>query len=189
MSEGADRAAAAALRRAGAADAGAIAALHAESWRRHYRGAYSDAFLDGDVLEDRLVVWRERLAAEEDARVTIIAEAGAPVGFVNAYLAADPRSGTLVENLHVARDVQRGGLGRRLMAAVAEVCCSRARGEGMYLWVLEQNAPAQAFYEAIGGRPGESARVEPPGGVPGRLYGSPRKLRYVWPAPLTLRRE
>ena len=30
-------------------DANAIAALHADSWRRHYRGAYSDAFLDGDV--------------------------------------------------------------------------------------------------------------------------------------------
>src|SRR6188768_3459087 len=44
------------LRPATAGDAGQIAALHADSWRRHYRGAYSDAFLDGDVLTDRLRV-------------------------------------------------------------------------------------------------------------------------------------
>jgi hypothetical protein len=37
------------FRAAGQDDAHAIAELHADSWRRHYRGAYSDAFLDGDV--------------------------------------------------------------------------------------------------------------------------------------------
>ena len=31
-------------------DIEAIAALHTDSWRRHYRGAYSDAFLDGDII-------------------------------------------------------------------------------------------------------------------------------------------
>lgn len=30
-------------------DAAAVAALHAASWQRHYRGAFSDAFLDGEV--------------------------------------------------------------------------------------------------------------------------------------------
>jgi GNAT superfamily N-acetyltransferase len=40
------------FRLAGPPDADAIAALHADSWRRHYRGAYSDAFLDGDVGAD-----------------------------------------------------------------------------------------------------------------------------------------
>ena len=43
-------------------DAAEIAALHAESWRRHYRGAYSDSFLDGDVGEDRLAEWTGRFA-------------------------------------------------------------------------------------------------------------------------------
>src|SRR2546430_14764213 len=49
-------------RAAGAADADAVAALHADSWRRHYRGAYSDGFLDGDVLADRRAGWAARLA-------------------------------------------------------------------------------------------------------------------------------
>ena len=33
-------------RAAGPDDAPAIATLHADSWRRHYRGAFADAFLD-----------------------------------------------------------------------------------------------------------------------------------------------
>ena len=49
------------FRLAGPADAGAVAKLHAESWRHHYRGAYSHAFLDGDVVADRLAVWTDRL--------------------------------------------------------------------------------------------------------------------------------
>ena len=51
----------------------------------------------------------------------------------------------------------------------------------MYLWVLEQNNAAQAFYAAQGGRSAERAFVQSPGGLPGRLNGSPAKLRYVWP--------
>ena len=38
------------FRPADADDAAAVAGLHADSWRRHYRGAFSDAFLDGDVV-------------------------------------------------------------------------------------------------------------------------------------------
>jgi len=38
-------------------DVEAIAALHADSWRRNYRGAYLDSYLDGDVVTDRLRVW------------------------------------------------------------------------------------------------------------------------------------
>ena len=37
------------FRAAGPGDANAIAGLHADSWQRHYRGAFSDAFLDHDV--------------------------------------------------------------------------------------------------------------------------------------------
>jgi hypothetical protein len=51
----------------------------------------------------------------------------------------------------------------------------------MYLWVLEQNTAARAFYAAHGGRSAERGFVESPGGVPGRLNGRPAKLRYAWP--------
>jgi hypothetical protein len=37
------------FRAAGRQDETAVAALHASSWQRHYRGAFSDAFLEDDV--------------------------------------------------------------------------------------------------------------------------------------------
>ena len=40
------------LRTAGPADADRVAGLHVASWRRHYRGAYADSFLDSDVVDD-----------------------------------------------------------------------------------------------------------------------------------------
>ena len=40
----------------------AVATLHAESWRAHYRGAYRDEYLDGEVVQARIRVWKERLS-------------------------------------------------------------------------------------------------------------------------------
>ncbi|MDQ3147017.1 MAG: hypothetical protein M3R01_08840 [Actinomycetota bacterium] len=42
--------------------------------RRHYRGAYSDAYLDGDVLADRLAVWTGRLTQPVPSHCTIVAD-------------------------------------------------------------------------------------------------------------------
>jgi ribosomal protein S18 acetylase RimI-like enzyme len=80
----------------------------------------------------------------------------------------------------------RGGVGSRLLALTAEVVIRRSEPSGLYLWVLEQNAAAQAFYEACGGTRVDRALVLPPGGVPSRLDGSPAGLRYVWPEPAVL---
>ena len=55
------------FRLAGPADAKAVANLHADSWRRYYRGAYSDGFLDDDVVADRLAVWSGRAAGARSA--------------------------------------------------------------------------------------------------------------------------
>lgn len=71
-----------------------MASLHALSWRLHYRGAYSDEFLDGDVETDRLVVWTGRLEGPDDGRATILAEDdGALVGFVHVAFGDDPEWG------------------------------------------------------------------------------------------------
>ena len=53
------------FRAAGRDDARAVAELHADSWRRHYRAAYSDAFLDGDVVGYLLPLWTDRLGATQ----------------------------------------------------------------------------------------------------------------------------
>jgi ribosomal protein S18 acetylase RimI-like enzyme len=158
------------LRVAGRSDAAEIAALHADSWRRHYRGAYSDAFLDGDVQADRHAVWTEQVWARDSRYHTIFDE--------------DPTWGALLDNLHVAHGQKRRGVGRQLMRLTARAVVER--GTGLYLWVLEQNVDGQSFYEALGAKRLEEAPVTPPGGVAGRLRGSPLKLRYAWADPAIL---
>ena len=166
---------------AGAGDAERIAGLHADSWRRHYRGAYADAFLDGDVLADRRAVWSARLAAPAGTE-TVVAEADDRlIGFGHVVFDDDPRWGSLVDNLHVVRDRHRGGIGTGLLARCADAVARKARGAGMYLWVLEQNTAARAFYRVRGATAVETAPVGPPAGDPAFLHGAPRKLRMAWP--------
>ncbi len=174
------------FRRAGAADAEAVAKLHADSWRRHYRGAYSDAFLDGDVLADRLAVWTARLSEPDPRRFTILAVDGAVVGFANTVLDEDPAWGGLLDNLHVADQHRRRGIGSRLLALTAEAVIARRETAGLYLWVLEQNVDAQAFYESLGARREGREPVSAPGGIATRIVGSPAKLRYAWREPALL---
>lgn len=174
------------FRRAGPQDAGSIAALHADSWRRHYRGAYSGAFLEGDVEADRRTVWSDRLGNEDGGTATVVAEQdGRLAGFVHVVFDDDPEWGALIDNLHVTYARKRSGIGTRLMAEAAGAVAERGPG-GLFLWVLEQNVAAQAFYDARGGRRADRREVSPPGGVPGRLNGSPHALRYVWPDPARL---
>ena len=176
-----------ALREADRSDAQAVAMLHVDSWRRHYRGAYADAYLDGDVVSDRLRVWSERLAADDHTTATIVAEQGTMlVGFAHVQFEADPRWGALLDNLHVAKDVHRQGVGTRLVRAAAASVTARPVLTGLFLWVLEQNVAAQAFYDAVGGRRVDLAHAGAPLGDPANLVGTPRKLRYVWPDPRDL---
>ena len=175
------------IRRGGFGDVEAVAGLHADSWRRHYRGAYADAFLDGDIGADRLELWSERLTTDDDgSTVTLLAEDdGGFVGFVHVVFDADPRWGSLVDNLHVVWARKRAGIGSRLLSAAAGDVVRHGDG-GLYLWVLEQNTAAQAFYEARGRRRADHRPVPPPGGHAERLHGSPTGLRYVWPDPAVL---
>lgn len=162
-------------------DIEAIAALHADSWRRHYRGDFSDEYLDGDVLDDRRAVWTGRLTAPDDADHTMVAEAdGTIVGFAHTILDDDPMDGALVDNLHVAHDAKRGGVGSRLMAHAASAVMTRGEIKGLYLLVLESNTAAQAFYTARGGECTGREVSEAPGG--GTVVG----LRYVWRDPTIL---
>jgi ribosomal protein S18 acetylase RimI-like enzyme len=168
-------------------DADAIAALHADSWRRNYRGAYADSYLDGDVLDDRRAVWAARLAADAADRRTIVAESeGRIAGFAYVALDEHPIWGALLDNLHVAHDRRRQGIGAVLMDRVARAVVEARPGSRLFLWVLEQNRPAQAFYESLGGRCVERELAHHTGDDPSHLAGTPSGLRYVWFEPALL---
>ena len=175
------------IRLAGAADASHIAKLHADSWRRHYRGAYSNRYLNGDLDADRLTIWTERLNGHSAEHFTLLAEhQHRPVGFVHVALDADPSWGALVDNLHVTYLVQRSGIGTLLLDRAARIIIERRPDSGIYLWVLEQNEPAQAFYVSRGGRLRDRDLASPPGGDPRNLNGAPAKIRIAWSDPASL---
>jgi GNAT superfamily N-acetyltransferase len=176
-------------------DAAAIAALHADSWQRHYRGAFSDNFLDGEVTGFLLAQWTTRFAAPDPLARTILAEFRlggdadsdrALVGVAHTVLDDHPVWGALLDNLHVAHGLQRQGVGTRLMSLTARAVLAARPGSGLYLWVLEQNASARVFYEARGGTCVETRDVRPPADDPTRLNGRPKGLRYAWPDPARL---
>ena len=163
------------FREATAADALAVARLHAESWRTHYRGAYRDAYLDGDVVEDRLRVWQERLSTPAPNQFVVLAEDHDDlIGFACVYGGADPTWGSLLDNLHVRPGHQRRGVGAGLLAEVAAWCRANHPECGLYLWVLVQNQQAQRFYRRLGASDQGGELSEPPGG--GRIHGR----RYAW---------
>lgn len=173
-------------------DAEAVAALHTDSWRRHYRGAYSDAFLDEEAPEYLGRLWTERLAEPGPQACTLLAESvdenegvgggeGGLVGLAHTILDQDPRWGAFVDNLHVRYAVKRQGTGSRLLALTAQSVRRQSSTWGLHLWVLEQNTAARAFYAAQGGKRVERAAVPPPGGDPARLNGRPFGLRIAWP--------
>ena len=163
-------------RRATPCDAEAIASLHARSWRENYRGAFHDAFLDGDLPGERLRVWSERLEHPAGNQLVQLAVDGRQlVGFVCAYGAHDPRWGSLVDNLHVSHDSKRNGVGSSLMRQAGAWLAPRYPGLGVYLFVLEANAPARRFYERLGAQNAGVSTMETHGGA------VVQSCRYTWP--------
>lgn len=157
-------------------DAEAVAILHAQSWRESYRGEFSDAFLDGDLPEERLRVWRRRLSDPPDDQLVLLGVDGSDlVGFVCAYGDHDPEWGSFIDNLHVASSSKRGGVGSSLMRHAGVWLCPTYADLKIYLWVLEANSTARRFYESLGGQNGGVSTMETHGGA------VVRSCRYTWP--------
>jgi len=159
-------------------DADRIAQLHADSWRRAYRGSYSDEYLDGPVHEDRRTVWRERYSRIDPLMYTLLAldpdnEDGPLLGFACSFANDDPKWGTLLDNLHVTGDTEGRGIGRQLLAASALWSEREHPEDGFFLWVLTDNARARRFYEHLGATDEGAEESEQPGGI---VLGH----RYVW---------
>lgn len=170
-----------ALRDAGPADAEAVAALHAASWRAAYRGILSDDYLDGPIGSERLALWRGRLAEPGPGQMVVLAEAGSELaGFACCSLDHDPRWGTLVDNLHAAPERRGQGIGRALLREVARRLSAAAPGRPVHLWCIDDNRPAAAFYARVGGVPAGGELKSRPGGTVNAV------TRFTWPTPEAL---
>ena len=162
-------------------DAATIAELHAASWQVAYRGMFPDDFLDNDAVADRAKVWQERFADPdlEQTTITILAESGGELmGFAHTIIDEDATFGTLLDNLHVRRTKHRSRIGTRLMVETAERLAALGRST-LYLWVLEGNDGARAFYRALGGE--ECGRGTVADGPSNPALPVVPSLRICWP--------
>ncbi|WP_430427945.1 N-acetyltransferase family protein [Maribacter litoralis] len=139
-------------RKATAADVADIATLHAKSWQQHYRASFSAHFLDHLAFENRLKEWENRFQHHTDDQFVLLAEdEGELLGFMCAYFDHDDKYGTLLDNLHVSLQAQGKGIGTKLMTTLAQEILAIDSGNNFYLWVLDTNAAAIAYYEKVGG--------------------------------------
>jgi GNAT superfamily N-acetyltransferase len=142
-----------AIRRAGIADAAAIAQVRVDSWRATYRGLMPGAYLDGMKVEQSMALWQRVLSASPGTTSVFVAEDDSGVcGFASGLMLAEPRYGLDAElsAIYLAAGRQRAGHGRALVAAVLDA--QRAHGAtGFLTWVIAGNHGARKFYEGLGG--------------------------------------
>ena len=163
------------LRPADLSDFKTIAKLHADNWRKNYRGILSDNYLDNEVDKDRLDTWYRRLRSPSENQIVTIATLDSILaGFCCFYLDDDPIFGSLIDNLHVSPNLQRSGIGKMLTIDCANKIYYKSENRKMYLWVFESNTNARIAYERLGGTNFETIEKDNPDGT------SPRTCRIIW---------
>jgi ribosomal protein S18 acetylase RimI-like enzyme len=134
-------------------DAFAIAKVRVESWRATYRGMIPDSYLDAMSLEDSVTLWERILSAPEGSnRSVFVAETQAGViGFAAGMMLDEKKFGLNAEltGIYLQPQVQRLGVGRRMLRAVAQECATRG-ATGMLVWVISENKGGRQFYEKLG---------------------------------------
>jgi GNAT superfamily N-acetyltransferase len=141
-------------------DAPALAEVHVATWRRAYKGIFSDEFLDSLDRERRERWWHRFIA--DGARVHVVGD-DRVVGFCHAGVSDEAGWGEVFA-IYVHPSHWGLGLGRELLHAGQETIAESGLHRAL-LWVLEANRRGRAFYERQGWEVGKPFRVEEIGGV------------------------
>lgn len=150
------------IRNATAADASGIALVHIETWRVAYRGQMPDAVLDKLDVGRCTGFWQERLSQMRGA-VFVAEQDRNIVGFCDLIPSRDKdvdcRAIAEIAAIYILPPHWRTGTGR----ALCESTLATARAQdykAVTLWVLDSNAGAKQFYEAMGFRLDGAAKAE-----------------------------
>lgn len=155
-----------AVRRATAADAQAIAAVHVRSWKAAFPGLIPQEYLDALAPEDRLPMWRDALAATSWPRVGTLAVVDDTDATITGFAAigpsrdddADPAEVGEVYTIYLDPSVWSTGAGAALLDA-AEAEMRLASYRRATLWTLGTNERAKRFYERRGWKPDGSTKL------------------------------
>lgn len=143
------------IREATAADAGLISHIHATSWRKGYRGLISADYLDR-LPDNYWVPSVQAWLSSGQLYGLLILEDGKPVGACLYGRGRDEAYADWGEivSLYLLPEATRRGLGGQLLEEALRLM--REDGyERFYLWAIEGNAAAEAFYRKHGFRPTE----------------------------------
>jgi ribosomal protein S18 acetylase RimI-like enzyme len=139
------------VRNARPKEAGALARIQVDSYRRAYAGISPRDDFDQFSYTDQERDWGQLLTSGTQ-NVILVANsretgiAGYALGRAEASLGA-PYDSELV-SLHVRRSLHRRGIGRTLTYSLASELAARGC-KALMLWVLEANR-ARCFYERLG---------------------------------------
>ena len=141
------------IRQATHDDAVAIAKAHVDSWRTTYAHILPHEFLAGLSCEQRMTSWMNQLSDAEMNKFIFVADDPAK-GIVGFASGGPERSGLTdysgeLYAIYLLQTAQRGGIGRRLVSAVARRLADLGH-VSMMVWVLADN-PSRGFYEKLGG--------------------------------------
>lgn len=149
------------IREATVEDARAIALVHVTAWQTAYRGLMPDAVLDQLSVDERTARWVRILSTAETSHTLVAEQDDGILGWVSIGPGRD--EGRAHEGevwaIHVDPNSFSQGVGRALMHAAEETL----RGMGFthaFLWVLEGNERATAFYERNGWLPDGETKID-----------------------------
>lgn len=168
------------IRRARAADAAAIGAVHVATWRSCYAGVLPDSYLARLSALGQAAGYEQAITDRRNGHAIFVAVASGPdapadvprggshadpqgergtvVGFVSGGRARRPGLAQAeVETLYLLDDYRDRGIGRRLMRAMAAHLAAVGCRSAM-LWVLQDN-PTRWFYLRLGGRPAAQENI------------------------------
>ena len=146
---------AARIRAAEVEDCDALGRLHVRGWRETYDGLLPEWVIERLTPAARSLQWRTGLERGDKGPIVFIAEAEdrSPARFAAAGPGRDPAFPWQAEiyAVYVLQRHHRQGLGRALLRKLGGELAARGKRQAG-TWVLSANAPACAFYAAIGGR-------------------------------------
>ena len=158
-------------------DVPAIAQAHVDSWRTTYRDVLPASYLNNLSYDARGAMWQDAFGQESTSFLIVADDDGQLAGFAGGGEAHQDTPKALAYSgelyaIYILEAYQRQGLGRRLVAAVAEKLILQGH-TSMITWVLEDNTACR-FYEGIGGELVGSKTVE-------IADMSLRAVAYAWP--------
>jgi ribosomal protein S18 acetylase RimI-like enzyme len=134
------------IRRPRSGDAEAIASVHVHGWRDTYAHLLPERFYDDDAYRRRVRMWTSIIDDQHPDNTARVAEIdGTIVGFAMAGPSQDDDAVRAVELYAIYVETEHHGSG------AAQALLDAVLGDGpAQLWVVADNARAQAFYRRNG---------------------------------------